>query len=212
MAEKTDKTKTSRARSRRRVPESERPSGDDTWPSSSGGAANPLTGDSPLLGGDRKNRGDLGKVEQQLNDLVGATSLLFVTRGDMYCGTLLAQRGPILVSSWIELAKVNDGVRRVLERMSSGGAYSGVIMSTLAIAIPMAQHHNLYPQHWPNPWTLDVTPLDLGMNGQSPTGDASGSVVTDEDVTNPSGNVKGGQTEEPGLGNVTDARARFPKK
>jgi hypothetical protein len=122
--------------------------------------------------------------------------MMFVMKGDAYCGMVLAQRGPALVTSWIELAKVNDGVKRVLDRMSSGGAWSGVIMSTSAIAIPMAQHHGMYPEDWPNPWALDITPLDVGMNGQSP----DEPTAPDEDATNPSGNAKGGKTKQPGPG------------
>jgi hypothetical protein len=161
----------------------------------------PLGADSPLLGGDRpKTRGDLGKIEANLNDLMGTMSMMFVMKGDAYCGMILAQRSPALVTSWIELAKVNDGVKRVLDTMSSGGAWSGVIMSTSAIAIPMAQHHGYYPQEWPNPWALDITPLDMGMNGQAPPADDPTSPAPDEDTTNPSGSAKSGKTKQPGPG------------
>lgn len=79
-------------------------------------------------------------------------SLAFAAAGDLYCAELWAARSDMLASSWYELSKQNASVRRVLEQLVEGSAWGGVIMSTLAITLPIAKHHGIY--RGPDPFAM----------------------------------------------------------
>lgn len=107
-----------------------------------------------------------GSLEARLGELIGGFALPFAAMGDMHCAGVIAQRGPALAGAWAELAQQNAAVKRVLERMLSGGAWGGVIVSTLAIAVPMAQHHGIYDG--PDPFAMFFGPSEIQVPDYPP--------------------------------------------
>lgn len=120
-----------------------------------------------------KNRTSYKKIEDSLNEYIGGFALVFAMAGDQHCAAVIAQGGPNLAKAWAEVARQNEGVMRVLEKMMQGGAWGGVIISTLGIALPIMEHHHLLPAGIPNPFaspdvpeeeTPEVKPEENGNN------------------------------------------------
>lgn len=111
-------------------------------------------------------------IERRLEELIASFALGFAMMGDDYCANVVAHGAPHLAQAWANLAKESPAVRAVIERLLRGGAWGGVVISTLAIALPIAQHHNIYPQRMPNPF-LFMNPIpapwmaDPTQNGHS---------------------------------------------
>lgn len=91
-------------------------------------------------------------LEAKLQQFFAMPALAFGAAGDLYCAELWAARSDMLASSWYELSKQNTSVKRVLEQLVEGSAWGGVIMSTLAITLPIAKHHGIY--RGPDPFAL----------------------------------------------------------
>lgn len=99
--------------------------------------------------GKREWKLTIPELEEKLNEFFGGIAGAFIVTGDIHCATILAERSPRMVDSWMGLAKVNDGLRRVLEGLATGGVYGAVLSSTLAVALPLMDHHNLIPMKLP---------------------------------------------------------------
>lgn len=97
----------------------------------------------------------LGKA---LYEQFSMLSLAVMSTGDFYCAKIIALNAAPLATAYDDLAKKNARVKEVLEMIVSGGAWTGAVMATAAVAIPIAQHHGLYPEEWPNPFTLGIVP------------------------------------------------------
>lgn len=106
-------------------------------------------------------------LERRLTDFFAAFALPFAMSGDTHCATVIAQGAPRLAEAWGTLARESPAVKRVLDRMLEGGAWGGVIVSTLMIAIPVADHHGLYPKGLPNPFSILAPPTH--SHGEQPT-------------------------------------------
>ena len=85
------------------------------------------------------------RLKDQIEDMVNSIALAVSMTGDQHCATILAQGAPGLAEAWTDLAKQNPGVKKVLEAMVSGSAWSQALFTTFGIAIPIMQHHNLMP-------------------------------------------------------------------
>lgn len=103
----------------------------------------------------------VGKIEETLNSYIAGLAMAAAASGDDVSAVVLTIRGPGLASAWAELARINPGVRRALERLTTGGAWSGVIMSTLAVAMPIAEAKGVLPPNVPNLWKLSPEEYDL---------------------------------------------------
>lgn len=103
-----------------------------------------------------KNQTSVKKIEDALNEYIAGIAMMFALANDQHCAAVVAQGGPRLAQAWAEVAKQNPAVYRVLERMMQGGAWGGVIISTLAIALPIMEHHNVLPAGLPNPFASPV--------------------------------------------------------
>jgi hypothetical protein len=112
--------------------------------------AGPTGPSAPSAGGSRAPR--TGQLETKLGEFFGAFSLVFAAAGDDYCAWVVASRSPQLASAWADLAKQNPAVKRVLEGLVEGSAWGGVIISSLAIALPIAKHHGLW--RGPDPFSM----------------------------------------------------------
>jgi hypothetical protein len=81
------------------------------------------------------------KLEEKLEELFSALALPFMLAGDKHCADIIAQGAPKMASAWVTLADENPGVKRVLNKLTEGSAWGGVILSTAAVAVPIAAHH-----------------------------------------------------------------------
>lgn len=85
----------------------------------------------------------IGQLQDDLNNAFGLLGIAFAAKGDMHCAGVIADNSEALVASWCKLAERNDGVRRVLEWFTATGQYGSLLFSTLAVALPIMQHHGL---------------------------------------------------------------------
>lgn len=112
-------------------------------------------------GGRRKN---LKKPLEDLFATIGTTVYAF----NQVDGTVILQGAPNLAESLDALAREDERVRRVLERMLTGSAWGGVFMAAGAIVLPIMDNHNLLPVKIPG-LTPDIpdatTPEDINSNG-----------------------------------------------
>lgn len=123
----------------------------------------------PRKGAPYKQLGD------RLDEFFGGIALVFLTGGDVYCAQVISEREHALVDSWLLLARQNKGVLNALKKLTEGGAWGAVVFSTASIAIPVAQHHGIYPADWPNPWAMVTgTPLDTAAAGENPSENMKG--------------------------------------
>lgn len=82
-----------------------------------------------------------GRLEASLEELFSALALPFMLAGDTHCAGIIAKGAPEMASAWVKLADENPGVKRVLTKLTEGSAWGGVILSTAAVAVPIAAHH-----------------------------------------------------------------------
>lgn len=80
-------------------------------------------------------------------------------------GAAILQGTPNLAKSLNELAKEDERVRRVLERMLTGSAYGAVFMSTAAILLPILDNHGMLPVRLPKQMMPDVPKESKDSNG-----------------------------------------------
>ena len=97
-------------------------------------------------------------LESELQDVFSTISVAILATGDMYCAEVVATQAEPLAKAWAELAQKHEGVRRVLERMMQGSAWSGVIIATSATVIPIAAHHGAWPKGFPMPFSFGIGP------------------------------------------------------
>jgi hypothetical protein len=93
-------------------------------------------------------------IEEGLTDLFSGLALAAQVQGNDVAYVVLTSRGPKVAKAWAELARQNASVRRVLERMMTGGAWGGVILSSISLAMPLAQSYGVLPPGIPNPFQL----------------------------------------------------------
>lgn len=100
-------------------------------------------------------------LEARLTEFLGMASIPFALQGDMYCASILASRTPTLAKNLTALADENPGIKRVLNKMMEGSAWGGVALSVVAIAVPIAQHHQLLPGS--DPFAAQYPDLPAGI-------------------------------------------------
>jgi hypothetical protein len=97
-------------------------------------------------------------IEKQLEEFFGVIAVAIGTTGDMYCAGVVAAQTKPLAEAWGELARKNDRVREIIERMMQGSTWGGVIFATMVTVIPIAAHHNLWPKGMPMPFDFGIGP------------------------------------------------------
>ncbi len=106
------------------------------------------------LSADRPFKFTIGQIREALENAAATLVLALSARGDMHCAEVVMDGAPDLINSWIWLAEKQPSVRRVLEYMVGGGGYLALLSSTLAVALPIMQHHGMYPEGAPTPVSL----------------------------------------------------------
>jgi hypothetical protein len=124
---------------RRRSPKRRTPSGD------TGSAPKPRVTRQPT-------------IEKQLEEFFGVIAVAIGATGDMYCAGVVASQAKPLADAWGELARKNERVRAIIERMMEGSTWGGVIFATMVTVIPIAAHHGMYPKGMPMPFDFGVGP------------------------------------------------------
>lgn len=124
----------------------------------------------------------IDKIEKELERTFGFVGV-FVFARDQVCGTAILEGAEQLAKSLRVLAEQNKSVRRVLERLISGGAWSGVALAGANIAIPILQHHGLIPSSKPvEPTPLHPEPAEEPLSAPQPESGADANSGTDERV------------------------------
>lgn len=139
-------------------------------------------------------------LEAKLQQFCAMPALAFAAAGDQYCAEVWSARSDMLAASWYELSKQNAGVRRVLEQLVEGSAWGGVVMSTLAISLPIAKHHGLY--RGPDPFAnfLPGPPAPPTPHGDGRTGGPAGGMQWTRD---PAGGPVGASVPTPSSASST---------
>lgn len=82
------------------------------------------------------------QLNGKLEDFFGGVALAVMALGDDHCANILATQAKPLAEAYARLAERNDRVKRILENLTSTGAYGEVVAVTLATALPIAAHHS----------------------------------------------------------------------
>lgn len=122
----------------------------------------------------------LSKAEDRLNEMFGGIAMFQGTAAGLsgnpahiQGAAITAQFGPGVSQAWIQLARENDGVKRIILRLTEGTAWGEAIFITLGYAYCTAQAYGALPENAPNIWG-PVQPSDEVMahaaaaNGESP--------------------------------------------
>lgn len=86
-----------------------------------------------------------GKYVKPLMQLYGYASI-GISFADPVCGKALMESAEGCARAWDELAEQNLAVRRVLQTLIEGGAWSGVAVAHLPLLIAVLGHHGSVPE------------------------------------------------------------------
>lgn len=93
-------------------------------------------------------------IEKTMTTFFQSLAVPFKLFGDDQCAMIITQGAPALGKSWAELAKVNPAVARILNSLTEGSVYGGLIYAHLMVLAPIAMHHGLWPAGIPNPMKM----------------------------------------------------------
>lgn len=109
------------------------------------------------------NQSTINKLENSINEFLAIPAMAFAAAGDQTCAWILAGEdspGRQWAAAWANLAKESPAVRNALTRMMTGGAWGGVIVSTIMVAMPIAAHHGALPERF-NLMAQMISPIPL---------------------------------------------------
>lgn len=110
-----------------------------------GGTGGTGTPDSPPPSLSGRQSARKPPLQRRLEEFLATPALAYSFMGDQWAAELITTRTPIMAEAWYDLSTKNPAVKRVLERLLEGSAWGGVVLSTMAVALPLAQHHGLVP-------------------------------------------------------------------
>lgn len=100
----------------------------------------------------KETRGRPPVLQKQLEEMFLAMSMGVAVVGDSFDGEVIAENAHELAESWHKLAQQNPAVKRALEAMMQTGAWSGVLMTSAAVLVPILQNHGVIPADIPHPF------------------------------------------------------------
>lgn len=103
-------------------------------------------------------------LQKSLEELFAAPSLAYSIAGDQVAASFLASRAEPMAEAWYNLSKESPAVRRILDKLTTGSAWGGVVIATGATVLPLLAHH-------------DVLPFDLPFGIPVPEGEEGASMV-----------------------------------
>lgn len=127
-----------------------------------GGTDAPQTPPPSLSG---RQGGRKAPLQKRLEEFLATPALVYSFMGDQWAAELITTRTPAMAEAWYDLSTKNPAVKRVLERLLEGSAWGGVILSTMAVTLPLAQHHGLVPGA--DPFSALYAPISA-PNGSAP--------------------------------------------
>lgn len=98
--------------------------------------------------------GKPGKFHRELAELFSLPALLFEFTGQKYPAYVWNLRITTHAYAWADLAEKNPALKRKLQAMMEGGAYGAVIISGLAVLVPILAYYGIYPSSMINPFAL----------------------------------------------------------
>lgn len=106
------------------------------------------------------------QLQAKLEELLASPALVYSFAGDEYAAHIIATRTPAMAQAWYELSQQNAGIRRMLERLTQGSAWGGVILSSAAVAVPLLSHHGVIPV--PDPFAALYPAPPVTSDGRRP--------------------------------------------
>lgn len=100
----------------------------------------------------KETRGRPPVLQKQLEEMFLGIGMGVSVIGDTFDGEVVAENAHELAEAWFKLAQQNAAVKKALEAMMQTGAWSGVIMTSAAVAVPILQNHGVIPAEMPHPF------------------------------------------------------------
>jgi hypothetical protein len=94
------------------------------------------------------------KFAKELAGFMSMPALLFEFKGDLYCAYVWNTRITKHAYAWATLAEKNPNLKAWFERLMEGGDYGAVILTGLAVLVPILAYYNVYPPSMLNPFAL----------------------------------------------------------
>lgn len=91
-------------------------------------------------------------LQKQLEEFFMMGGMMVAGTINRFDGEVLAENSAELAKAWNELAQKNATIKRILEGMMETSTWSTVLMTTAAVAIPIAQNHGAIPPGVPHPF------------------------------------------------------------
>lgn len=113
--------------------------------------------------GSRPSATSRAKLEAKLTEFFGTTAL-FVGVFNPNDGEIILRNAESLAFNWAALAEENAAVKRVLNSLMETNAWSGALLATAAVAIPIMDNHGYIPERFRNIVPSAPTP-DSGTGG-----------------------------------------------
>jgi hypothetical protein len=92
------------------------------------------------------------ELQKQLEEMIMMAGLMTAGAINEFDGEVIRDNAAALAEAWYKVSQTNATVKRILQSMTETGAWSGAVMSTAAIAIPIMQNHGAIPDSVPHPF------------------------------------------------------------
>lgn len=116
----------------------------------------------------QETRGRPPVLQKQLEETFLGLSMGVAVIGDSFDGEVIAENAHELAEAYYKLSLQNSAVKKALEAMMQTGAWSGVIMTTAAILVPILQNHGAIPAEIPHPFKK---PPGIAINADTVPGE-----------------------------------------
>lgn len=111
--------------------------------------ANPKSKDKEPSG---KPRGRPPELQKQLEELFMGIGLVTAGAINQFDGEVIRDNAESLAKSWNQVAQQNATIRRIIASLMETGAWSGAIMATAGVVVPIMQNHKAIPANVPHPF------------------------------------------------------------
>lgn len=105
--------------------------------------------DAPFTAEREPRRPEFRRMETELAQFystIGVGAGMFGGNAGNFAGQLVARRSGELASSWIDLAERDIRIKRAIQSLLQGGAWSGVIFAHVGVALPIAAYLGVIPE------------------------------------------------------------------
>lgn len=84
------------------------------------------------------------KLDKELTEMFMLIGML-VSAVNQYDGMVILQNADTTAQAWAQLARTDKRIANVLDKLISTTAYSGVILATIKMAVPILANHGVVP-------------------------------------------------------------------